>query len=184
MLKFILIGLAAVIVIFLIVAAFQPADFRVTRSATIAAPPEAIFAQINNLHQWNQWSPFAKLDPNMKNTFSGPPEGVGASQAWVGNSQAGEGRMTIVESAPNERIAMKLEFIKPFAGTNAVEFTLKPEGNQTTVSWSMAGEKNFMAKAMGLFMDCDKMCGGMFEEGLANLRAVVERPAASPVTAL
>lgn len=184
MLKFILIGLAAIIVVFLIVAAFQPADFRVTRSATIAGPPEAIFAQINNLHRWNEWSPFAKLDPNMKNTFSGPPEGVGASQAWVGNSKAGEGRMTIVESVPSERIAMNLEFIKPFAGTNDVEFTLKPEGNQTTVTWSMSGEKNFMAKAMGLVMDCDKMCGGMFEEGFANLRSVVERPAASPVTAL
>lgn len=173
MLKFILIGLAAILVIFLVVAAFQPADFRVSRTATIAAPAPVVFEQINNLQNWNAWSPWAKLDPNAKNTFEGPPSGVGASFAWAGNNQVGEGKMIITDSKPNELVLMRLEFIKPFAATNTTEFTFKPEGNQTVVTWSMAGKNNFIAKAMSLIMNCDKMVGGQFEQGFANLNQVV-----------
>ncbi len=177
MLKKILIGLTAVIAVFLIVAALQPADFRITRSATIAAPPAAVFERINDLHKWNDWSPWAKLDPNAKNTFEGPPAGVGAGMAWAGNSEVGEGRMTITESKPVELVRMKLEFIKPFAATNMTEFTLKPEGAQTAVTWSMSGTNGFMGKCMGLIMNCDKMVGGQFEKGFVNLKAIVETPA-------
>ena len=173
MLKFILIGLAAIVAVFLIVAALQPADFRITRSATIAAPPAAVFAQINDFQKWNAWSPWAKLDPSAKNTFDGPPAGVGAGFAWAGNSEVGEGRMTITESRPNELIRMKLEFIKPFAATNTTEFTFQPGGNETAVTWSMSGHNNFMGKAMGLIINCDKMVGGQFEQGFANLKAIV-----------
>ena len=179
MLKKLLIGLAAIIVLFLIVAAMQPADFRITRSATIAAPPATVFGQINDFHKWNDWSPWAKLDPNAKNTFDGPPSGVGASFAWAGNSEVGEGRMTITESKPGELVRMKLEFIKPFAATNTTEFTLKPEGSQTAVTWSMSGTNGFIGKCMGLIMNCDKMVGGQFEKGFANLKAIVETPARS-----
>ncbi len=173
MLKLILICLAAVIAIFLVVAALQPADFRITRSATISAPPSAVFEQINDFQKWNAWSPWAKLDPNAKNTFTGPPAGVGASFTWSGNNEVGEGRMTITESKPGELVRMKLEFTKPFAATNLTEFTLKPEGNQTAVTWSMSGHNNFVSKAMCLIMNCDKMVGGKFEEGFANLKTVV-----------
>jgi hypothetical protein len=179
MLKFILLGLAAIIAIFLIVAAMQPADFRITRSATIAAPPSVVFEQINDFRKWNDWSPWAKLDPNAKNSFEGPPAGVGASFAWAGNNKVGEGKMTITVSQPNEVVLMKLEFIKPFAATNMTEFTFKPEANQTTVTWSMFGRNNFMSKCMGLIMNCDKMVGGQFEKGFANLKAIVETPAKS-----
>lgn len=174
MLKYILIGLASVVVVFLIVAAVQPADFRVTRSATVTATPAAIFEQINDLQKWNAWSPWAKLDPNAKNTFEGPPAGVGASFAWAGNNQVGEGRMTITESKPTELIVMRLEFTKPFAATNTTEFTFEPVGDQTKVTWSMSGKNNFMGKCVGLVMNCDKMVGGQFEQGFANLKAIVE----------
>jgi len=173
MLKFILIGLAAIIAIFLIVAAFQPADFRITRTATIAAPVPVVFEQVNNLQKWNAWSPWAKLDPTAKNTFAGPQSGVGASFAWAGNNQVGEGKMTITESKPDELVIMRLEFLKPFTATNTTEFTFKPEGNHTTVTWTMSGQNNFMAKCVGLIMNCDKMVGGQFEQGLANLNQVV-----------
>jgi uncharacterized protein YndB with AHSA1/START domain len=174
MLKFILIGLGAVVVIFLVVAATRPTDFRVSRTATIAAPPVAVFEQVNNLRNWNAWSPWAKLDPTARNTFEGPAAGVGASFAWAGNSQVGEGKMTITESKPGELVVMKLEFIRPFAATNTTEFTFRPEGNGTTVSWSMAGKNNFLSKCVGLVMNCEKMVGSQFEEGFANLKAIVE----------
>jgi hypothetical protein len=173
MLKFILIGLAAIIVIFLIVAAFQPADFRISRTATIAAPVPVVFEHINNLQKWNAWSPWARLDPNAKNSFAGPQSGTGASFAWAGNSQVGEGRMTITESKPDELVLMRLEFLKPFTATNTTEFTFKPEGNQTTVTWAMSGRNNYMGKCMGLLMNCEKMIGGQFEQGFANLKEVV-----------
>jgi hypothetical protein len=179
MIKFILIGLAAVIVVFVIVVTTRPADFRIARSATFAASAPIVFEQINDLHKFNDWSPWAKIDPNAKATFDGPPAGVGSSFAWSGNSEVGEGRMTITESKPGEVVRMKLEFIKPFAATNTAEFTLKPEGNQTTLTWSMTGKNGFMAKAFSMFVDCDKMVGSQFEQGLANLKAIVEKPSAS-----
>jgi Polyketide cyclase / dehydrase and lipid transport. len=178
MLKKILIAVAVVVLVFVVIVATRPADFRVTRSASFAAPPEAVFAQINNFHNWDAWSPWSKLDPNAKFTFEGPEAGVGAAFAWAGNNQVGEGRMTIAESRTNELIRLKMEFFKPVAGVSTTEFTFKPEGDQTTVTWSMFGKNNFMAKAVTLFMDCDNLIGSQFEKGLANLRTVVETNAA------
>ena len=132
-------------------------------------------AQVNDLQNWNSWSPWAKLDPNVKNTFSGPTAGTGACFAWAGNSQVGEGNMTITESRPNELVALNLVFVKPFAGTSTTEFTFKPEGDQTNVTWAMSGKNNFIAKAMSLFIDCDKMVGRQCEKGLGKLKAIAER---------
>lgn len=175
MLKYVLLGLAVILVGFLVVALFQPDDFRVSRSASFRAPASAVFAQIDQLQNWNAWSPWAKLDPEAKNTFAGPPGGVGASFAWAGNSKVGEGVMTITESQPNELVRMRLEFFKPFAGTNTTEFVFQPAGDQTTVTWTMAGKNNFVGKCMSLFMDCDEMIGGQFEQGFANLKSIVEK---------
>jgi hypothetical protein len=176
-LKIILIAVAAIIVVFLIVVALQPPDYRVARSIVIPAPPSDVFAQVNDFHNWEAWSPWAKLDPAMKTTFDGPAAGAGAVYSWVGNKKVGEGRMTLTESRPNELVRIKLEFIKPFASTADTEFTFKPEGNQTTVMWAMTGQKNFISKAFCLFMNMDKMVGGDFERGLASLKAVVETAA-------
>ncbi|HEY2837830.1 MAG TPA: SRPBCC family protein [Pirellulales bacterium] len=170
----ILIGLVIVIGGLSAFIAARPAKFLIERSAQVEAPPEAVFPLIDNLHEWAKWSPYEKLDPEMKKTFEGPDSGVGASYAWSGNSQAGEGRSTIVETKPNELVALKLEFVKPFEATCHVTFTLVPTANGTNVTWSMEGTNSFVAKAMSLVMDMDKMIGKDFKEGLANLNKVVQ----------
>jgi hypothetical protein len=174
MLKIILIALAVIIIVFVIIVAMQPSEFRVTRSATISGPRSAVFAQVNDFHKWEAWNPWGKIDPAMKQTYEGAPAGTGAVYTWAGNKEAGEGRMTITESRPNDLIRIKLEFFKPFRATNTAEFTFKPEGNQTVVTWSMTGENNFMAKAFHLFINMDKMVGGQFEKGLASMKSVAE----------
>ena|SRR6266550_5459326 len=174
MLKKFLIAIAAIIVVFVVVVALQPSEFRIVRSATISAPAPAVFAQVNDFHNWEAWSPWAKLDPAAKATFEGPSTGTGAIFKWAGNKEVGEGSMTITESRPSDLIRIKLEFLRPFEATNSAEFTFKPEGNRTGVTWSMEGKNNFIAKAVCLFMNMDKMVGGQFEQGLAQMKAVVE----------
>lgn len=166
--------LVLVIVGFCIVVAMQPADFKIERSATFTTAPENVFAQINDFHKWNAWSPWAKIDPNMRSTFNGPESGVGSSYYWIGNDQVGEGKMTITASQPNERIAIDLDFIAPFAAKNLTEFTIKPSGDKTDVTWSMTGKRDFVMKAFCLFFDMDKLVGGDFEKGLAQLKTTVE----------
>ncbi len=175
MFKKILIGLAVVIVVFLVVVALQPSDFSVSRAATIAAPPETVFAQVNDFHNWRAWSPWEKMDPEMTRTYAGEPAGEGAAYSWAGNSDVGEGNMTITESRPNELVRIKLEFVKPMEGTNDTEFKFDPKGDDTNVTWTMSGKNNFVGKAFCLFVDMDKMIGDQFEEGLANMKEVAER---------
>ncbi len=177
MIKKILIAFAALIAVVLIAAAFQPSEFRVTRSATLNAPAAAVFAEVNDFHRWLAWSPWEKLDPAMKRTFDGPAAGVGAGYAWEGNSDVGSGRMTITESRPGELIRIKLEFIKPMPGMCPTEFTFRPEGGATTVTWTMSGTNNYLAKIFCLFMNMDKMIGGSFEQGLASLKTLTETAA-------
>jgi uncharacterized protein YndB with AHSA1/START domain len=176
MLKKILIGLALIIIVFLIVVALQPADFRITRAATIAAPPADVFPHVNDFHKWRAWSPWEKRDPDMERTYDGPSAGEGSKYTWAGNSEVGEGRMTITESRPGELIRIKLEFLKPMSATNTTAFTFKPEGDGTVVTWDMSGKNNFMGKAFSLFVNMDKMVGDDFETGLANLKSVAESP--------
>ena len=171
---YIVIALAVVVVLFLVIVAVRPSNFRVTRTANIEAPPDAVFRQVNDFHRWESWSPWAKIDPAMKQTYAGAPAGAGAVYSWDGNNHVGQGRMTLTESRPNERIQIKLEFFKPFAGTNTAEFTFKPEGRQTVVTWSMAGKYAFMPKVFSLFMNMDKMIGGQFEQGLAQMKSLAE----------
>lgn len=178
MLKKIGLGLVAVVVLFLIVVATRPGEFRYERSAVINAPPDAVFPLVNDFHSWNGWSPWDKLDPNLKRTFEGPAQGVGAMYGWTGNDDVGEGRMTITDAKANESIKIKLEFIRPFAAVNDTEFTFKPEGAGTKVSWVMSGKNNFMSKAFGLFVDMDKMIGSDFDKGLAQMKQLGEAEAA------
>jgi len=174
MLKKILIALVVIIVVLVAVIALQPSEFRIMRSAAISAPAPAVFAQVNDFHNWQAWSPWAKRDPAAKATFEGPSAGTGAVFRWAGNEEVGEGSMTITESRPSDLIRIKLDFLKPFASTAAAEFTFKPVGNQTAVTWSMTGTNNFVAKAICLFMDMEQMVGGDFEQGLAHMKSVVE----------
>jgi len=170
-----IIALAVIVIAVAAIAAMQPSEFRVARTATISAPAPAVFAQVNDLRKWQAWSPYDKLDPGMKKTYEGAPAGTGATYSWAGNSQAGEGRATITESRPDDLIRIKLDFVKPFAGSAVAEFAFKPEGDRTLVEWRFAGTNNFLCKAIGLFMNMDKMVGGDFEAGLAKLKSVAEK---------
>jgi hypothetical protein len=170
----ILAAVAVIAVIFAVIVALQPASFRISRSAAVSAPPQMVFEQVNDFHKWEAWNPWGKIDPAMKHGYDGPASGPGAVYSWAGNKEVGEGRMTIIESRPNDLVRVKLDFFKPFAATNMAEFTFKPEGNTTLVTWSMSGDKNFMAKAVHLFMNMDKMIGEQFDKGLASMKAIVE----------
>jgi uncharacterized protein YndB with AHSA1/START domain len=174
MLKKILIGLAVLVALFVVVVAMQPSEFHVERTATIAAPPTEVFAQVNDLHKWDAWSPWAKLDPKAKITFEGPEAGQGAAMSWAGNDKVGEGKMTVVESRPNEAVKLKVDFVKPFEGTSNSDFAFKPEGDGTAVTWATSAHHNFMEKAFCLVMNGKKMIGDDLEKGLAQLKAALE----------
>ncbi len=178
-LAYIAAALVVVIAGILIYAATRPDNFRVQRSATIKAPPEKIYALINDLPGWRAWSPYEKKDPDMKRSFSGPPSGKGAVYEWDGNKNVGKGRMEITEATPPGKILIKLDFIKPFEGHNTAEFTMEPKGDSTVVTWAMYGPCPYVAKVMGvvmgLFIDMDDMIGNDFAAGLANLKTVAEK---------
>jgi hypothetical protein len=158
----------------LLYAAIQPDNFRIERSAAIKAPPEKIYPHISELRTWQQWSPYEKKDPNMKRTFSGPASGRGAAYAWEGNKEVGEGRMEVLEATPSN-VRIDLQFLKPFEARNVANFSLRPKGDTTTVTWSMEGRQPFFAKVMCLFLNMDDMVGKDFAVGLANLKAVAEK---------
>ncbi len=174
MLKKILIGLVVLVALFAVVVALQPSEFRVARTAMISAPAPEVFAQVNDFRNWEGWSPWAKLDPAAKATFEGPAAGQGAVFAWSGNDKIGEGRMLLTESRPPQLVRIKVDFVKPFAGSSTSEFAFRPEGDRTAVTWSTYGPQSFVSKAICLFMNMDKMLGGDMEKGLAQMKSVAE----------
>ena len=166
--------IALVVIAFLVFVASRPSQYRVERSTTIAAPAAVVFPQINDLHKAAVWSPWLKIDPNVKVAYEGAAAGVGAVSTWAGNSEIGEGRQTIVESKADALVRIKLEFIKPMVGVATTDFTLTSEGGKIRVTWSMYGDNNFIGKIFCLFMNQDKMIGTPFEKGLADLKALTE----------
>lgn len=174
MLKKLLIVLFVFISLFALVVAFQPEDFKISRSQQINAPLFVVFAKVNVLANWQEWSPWAKLDPNVKNTYEGPEFGEGAIFHWLGNNDVGEGRMTITESRNNELVKIKLEFIKPFQATNDTEFVFTSDGTVCTVNWSMSGKRSFMEKAFNLIFNMESIVGADFEKGLATMKKSAE----------
>ena len=179
MLKKIVAALAVVVVALVAVIATRPATFHLERSAAVNAPASVVFARLNGFASWDDWSPWSKLDPNMKKTLSGPREGVGAHYAWESpQDDVGSGEMTITAIVPNEKVVMDLHFMKPFEARNVTTLSMKPADAPTTVTWSMDGENDFMGKAMSLVMDMDKMVGPDFEKGLASLKALAGADAA------
>ncbi|MDI1475758.1 SRPBCC family protein [Polyangium sp. y55x31] len=171
------IGLAAVIAVLLIVIATRPSTYRVERHATIAAPLDLVFTKVKDFRTWGAWAPWMKLDPNMKTTFTGNQGEVGAIYEWEGNDEVGAGRMTITAIKPNERVDIKLEFLKPFESKADNGFTVAAAGQETKITWFMNGENDFIGKAFCLFMDMDAMIGKDFENGLGNFKKVAEEAA-------
>ena len=172
-----IIGLIVALVIagVLILAATRPDTFRVQRATTIQAPPQKVFEFIDDFNRWSVWSPWEKKDPAMKRTFGAATSGKGATYAWEGNKDVGQGSMEIAESAPPSRVAIKLDFVKPFEAHNMVEFTLEPKDEATAVTWSMQGHTPYFAKIIHLFFDMDSMVGKDFEAGLASLKSAAEK---------
>jgi uncharacterized protein YndB with AHSA1/START domain len=159
-------------------AATRPNTFRVQRTQNIQATPARIFDLIEDFHNWASWSPYEKLDATMKKTLSGAAHGKGAVFTWAGNSKAGEGRMEIIDAASPTRVRIKLDFLKPFEGHHAAEFTLEAKGGSTEVTWAMHGPQPYMFKLMSIFLSMDKMIGKEFAAGLANMKAIAEKQTA------
>jgi len=154
----------------------QPDRFVVTRSAVIDAGAPEVFRHINGLRHWQAWSPWAKLDPPAQTAYQGPAEGAGAAFEWSGDKKVGAGRMTIIDSQPFEHVNIRLQMQKPFSAINDLRFQLTPEAQERTkVTLTMSGRNTFISKAMNLFMNCDKVVGGQFEAGLANLNALCRK---------
>ena len=175
MVKIIALVVAALIAGILLFAATKPDVFRVSRSASIKAPPDKVFGFINDFKRWEVWSPWEKKDPAMKRSYGASTGGKGATYAWEGNKDVGQGSMEITESTPLSAIKLKLDFLKPFEAHNTVDFTLEPKGDATQVTWIMVGPTPYFAKIFHVFMDMDSMVGKDFEAGLANLKSIAEK---------
>lgn len=175
MFKTIAIFIAILIAVILIYAVTRPDTFRIERSTSINAPPEKIFPLINGFHQWEAWSPWEKIDPGVKRSYSGADSGKGSVYAWQGNKDVGQGRMEIIESTLSSNVVIKIDFSKPFEAHNTIEFTLVRQGDTAKVTQAMYGPSPFMSKLMGLFFSMDKMVGQKFEEGLASLKDIAEK---------
>ncbi|TWI66614.1 polyketide cyclase/dehydrase/lipid transport protein [Pseudoduganella lurida] len=176
------IAAAALVIVAVVVglALTQPDTFRVQRSVVIAAPPARVFAYLNDFHRWPAWSPWEQLDPAMRRTYSGAAAGQGATYAFSGNHDVGEGRMQIVESTPAVLVAVRLHFYEPIDSEGDTRFELRPHGTGTEVTWTMSGDSPFLIRVMGVFSSMDSMVGPDFEEGLARLKTAAERDTPTP----
>jgi hypothetical protein len=176
MIKKALLVLVALLAIVLVIAAFKSPHFRVERSRSIPAGAEALFPFVNNHKKFNEINPWLKMDPAAKVSYAGPESGVGAVSSWEGG-KTGKGSATIIESKPNELVKLRMDWKEPMEGTNTVEYTLVPDGAKTKLTWAMYGDSNYMGRLMSLIMDCEKMCGPPFEQGLADIeKAVTAKP--------
>jgi carbon monoxide dehydrogenase subunit G len=173
--EIVVIAVVVLVAAVLIRAAAKSGAFEIQRATTVEAAPEKIFPLINDFQNWSTWSPYEKKDPAMKRTFSGAAIGKGAIYEWDGNAQVGKGRIEITDTAAPSRVTIKLDMLKPMEGHNVVNFTLEPRGAATRVTWTMRGACAYPAKVLGLFFNMDKMVGGDFETGLANLKALAEK---------
>lgn len=176
MLKNITLVVAALLALLLIYAATRPDNFRVERSVRIQAPPDKIYALIHDLKAFNRWNPYEKKDPAIKGEYGSTSAGPGARYAWQ-SDKVGVGSMEITAVAAPSRVALRLDFVKPFEASNQVEFTLRPEAGATQVSWAMQGPSPFLSKLIGVFISMDQMIGKDFESGLSNLKTLAEQQA-------
>jgi hypothetical protein len=175
MIKKIVIAVAVIVAAILIYAAIQPDSFRVERSASIKASPEKIFPLINDLHRWEAWSPWERVDPAIKRTYGGAESGVGAVYEWSGNREIGQGRVEIIESLPPSRVVLKIDFITPVEAHNTVEFTIVEQGDSTEVTQAMYGPSPYLSRLIGLCFSMDNMIGQKYEEGLAGMKSIAEK---------
>lgn len=177
---YILLGIAALILVLIagvvIVASMRPTDIHYQRSIITTASADTVFAIFSDLGRWDEWSPYAKKDPDVKTALTDPTTGIGARYAWEGNKDLGAGRMTITDIKPGHSVDMRLEFDRPFKCDNHVEWRVDDEGEVRRISWSMDGkDAPLMPRIVGLFIDMDKMVGGDWEVGLETLKGIAEK---------
>jgi len=166
-----MVGVSAV----LLLASRRPDSFHVQRSLRMQAPAEKIYALIQDMQAFQRWNPYAKKDAEMRTSYYGPASGVGAGQRFEGK-RSGTGSLEIVGTQAPSELRMRLDMSAPLQAHNDIRFTLQPEGNATTVTWAMDGASPLIAKLAGLFFSMDHMIGADFETGLADLKALAERP--------
>ncbi|MDX2155173.1 MAG: SRPBCC family protein [Hyphomicrobiaceae bacterium] len=169
--------LAVALVALLVYAATRPDTFSIERSIVIGAPAARVFPLINDLRALNTWNPF-NADPSIKGAYDGPASGVGAAYTFA-SPRAGTGRIEVIDAAQPTRVDLRLVMTKPFACDNRIEYRLVPNGATTIVTWAMSGRSSLASKLMCAFMNPDRMVGGMFEKGLADLKRLAERQTVS-----
>jgi len=174
MAKKFLLSFGIIVLVFTAYVASRPGKFKVERSAVVNASPSKIFPYLSSFKRGSEWSPYEKIDPNMKTSYSGPAAGVGATMQFSGNNKVGEGQLEILKVIPNSLVEIRLAMVKPLSGINIIQYRLSPEGSSTRFSWSMVGDRNFLSKLVGIFIDCEKMVGDQFEQGIRNLKLIVE----------
>jgi uncharacterized protein YndB with AHSA1/START domain len=178
MLKIALIALGVLVILVILVliyASTRPDTFQIQRKIAIKAPPEKVFPLVNDFHEWAKWSPWEKLDPNLKRTYGGPDSGPGATYGWEGNDKVGTGRMEILKTTPPNEVKIQLDFLKPYEAHNTGTFQFQPTSEGTEVIWTMDGEAPFMFNVMKVFIDMDGIIGKDFEKGLAAMKVEAEK---------
>ena len=171
-LKWILIGVAALLLLFAAVSLALPSRFRVERSVAIASSAEKVYPLIASPAEWKRWSAWSQRDPKMQMEYGGPAAGVGARWSWRSDGE-GNGTMEFIEAVPGERLAYRLSF--PDVGMRSTgQLRIEPEGSGVRVSWSNEGDMgaNPVNRWFGLFMD--RLVGPDFEAGLNNLKRLAE----------
>lgn len=174
MFNYIALGFVVLIAAFCVFINTREGKFRYERSDVIKASPDKIFPYLIDFKKGSQWSPYEKMDPNMKKTYSGPDAQVGSVMEFDGNRDAGSGKLEILKIVPNELVQIRLTMLKPFEGVNLVEYTLTPEADGTRFTWAMSGEGGFVSKLLNFFVDCEKMVADQFTAGINNLKALIE----------
>jgi len=172
-LMYILIGL---VILISILAMIAPKTYDVSRSVSISKPVAEVFDYVRSLKKQDEWGPWAKKDPNMKKKFTGTDGEVGAISSWLGNKDVGEGEQEIMGITLNEEVRSQLRFLKPFKSESDAYIRVNDENNGATkVTWGFSGNNKFPISIMMLFMNMDKSVGKDFEQGLADLKEILEK---------
>ena len=174
MLKSLALVILAALLLLLAYAATRPDTFSIARSTRIQAPPERVWALIQDLKGFNRWNPWERKDPG-KGQYGATTAGPGASYAWA-SDKLGAGSMTVTAATPAKQVTLRLDFVAPMKATHIAEFTLQPDGTATQVTWAMSGQNNYVSKLMQIFFSMERMVGDDFAAGLANLKALAEAP--------
>ncbi len=168
--------IAALVALVLLLHLMGPKNYDVFRTVEISRSKNEVFTYLKSLKNMDEWSPWAKKDPNMQKKFTGDDGEVGAISYWNGNKEVGEGEQEIMKIIDGERIESELRFLKPWKSTSDCYIDVEGLDNgNTKVKWGFSGNNKFPMTIMSLFKNMDSMVGPDFEEGMANLKNVMEK---------